>query len=312
MNYLQRIFEKTLDIQEEKYRELIEQEYDQKNSSLTTTSLDELLRDKITKPQVMRNHKSKMLHGSALIDFCPREAYFRKNQSYDLAVQTIVTSDPIVWLLGKKIEEYIRDILIESDENGNLVYGFWRNKHTGVVKQGTKSDLENPEDYIYDELDLICPDLEIFAHPDLYIANNQGKYRIIEIKSLTKDKFADVVAAGMPVAVHKKQALHYYKLSKEILEARYDIPIADELVIIYACRDYLPMNKKHTINDQNSFKSYTVNVSPEDLRYLDDTWVKIRSYVDAKKHNRPSTIRVCDSVDCERAKKCPVVSRCFR
>lgn len=300
--------------------ESVEEETEQKfkanqdtlrDSNINNLDLDVMLRELLTQRENRRNDHSDYTHGSALVDFCPREAYFKKQEALELSNFNPTTSDQIIWFFGKQIELFIKDRLIELDTEGTGIYGAWKNKETGDITIGTVPDPANKKNYQYEEIDLVDSEYKIASHPDLYRFNSEGKLVVIEIKSVTRDKYREICTTELPIAKHKKQGFVYHKLSKEVIEKNsHDIEIADYIEVLYVCREYLPWGK-NTINNNNSFKMFKIPVAKEADNFTTESFYDVALYNRAVKLKRPPKKKICSSPTCERAKDCPVVSRCF-
>lgn len=249
------------------------------------------------------------IHVSSLRDMCPRQ-YAIMAKSGDPHYDRINTNDKLVWAIGRAVEKYIRNTYIESvDYIG--VYGQWvcscnKSTHIGFHDKDAVCDVCGKHLNKYMELPLFDNDNRIVGNPDIVLCVN-GKYLPVEIKSVkggsSKNKslkfFDDLVEA--PTGDHIFQAQMYrYLLQKN------GFPVADEVVVIYGCKDYSFRS--------SPLKQFNVDVSTPSYESIVANAVlsanRIFSYL-LGGSALPERLGLCTSVSDKVPSKCPVVGRCF-
>jgi len=267
-----------------------------------------------------RSHK--ILHASDLMkehEFCPREFAL-----FDLSPQTkpkgrfIGTAQHITYAHGKDMERRLRNDWLREH-----VVGYWDCGVCGLHLQtfGKSPKLNCPEchvvgRWVYREPRFDSKISGISGGIDAIVDVGQTVHRMVEIKSIDKDYFKDLVA---PYAEHRFRASLYLRLAAES-----DDPIAKRLNkkvlhILYVSKSY---GFKDTslaqagIKDEpfSPFKEYVVE-RDDSLTETAVAKAKALHYF-RKNSKKPSAVTfipcgVCVSALTKRAEACPVRAQCF-
>lgn len=245
---------------------------------------------------------SELLHASSMIGMCVRR--FALASISGGGVNQPGAGMRIVWALGRAAEKHVRKQFIAAGGVGIL--GRWACTCGETVKEGLQPESGWPcprcrgQCTRYTELGLVDPEIDVIGSPDLvYVRPDNGKVRIVEIKSMNKKDF-DVLHG--PVVDHVVQCAMYRRLARIN-----GMDVDSRITIVYVCKDF-------------TFKPYQeFFVEAEQWNEnLDRMWADARSLKTWKStrktnpsHPLPSRVPACHSVDSPCAKRCPVRMSCF-
>ena len=238
------------------------------------------------------------VHLSSLIDFCARQ--------YFLAGDTVLEADKptgahkVMWAIGLAAEKHVVAGIV-ADRNRVGVYGRWQCACRTLHYQGAHNsrfglcDRCGTEAKFYKQPVLRDPGFAIVGSPDVAFFVDGGKLLIIEVKSMNGDDFKELVE---PLPDHTLQGLGYRRLAiKEGLD------VHESVHVLY-------VNKAFKWG--SCYKEYAVVDSPASNVLLDKWWKEAKSLKNARKSGKaPNRLRRCSAATTPRAKKCPLVGRCF-
>lgn len=309
-------------------------------------NLIDLLQDSDRIPESNRlaeQAETGLIHVSSLPEICPRALALAEDyQTLDVLFKNVSSNDRIVWAMGRAAEKHVRDTLIPKLGINNVLGSFLcpcgHTEHTPNPPQNPQSlassglrrvprgtILEPVSEYpvcsrcnnpvsIYQEQRLIDPTVNVVGNSDLIYRNAEGKWVVLEIKSMKGDMFKELTARHdqqkgsvltTTVNGHIYQATAYHKL---LTNLGYDV--AESVKILYVSKNYLR---------QAPYKEYDITVNETMRRRLVVEWEKAEVYKNYRdqKEARGTAIRlpprlgVCQDCMSTRAKSCPVVEPCF-
>ena len=237
------------------------------------------------------------LHLSSLIGMCPRE-HAISQQHGTPTFKTVSGAMKIVWRIGRAVETHIRNGIISS-RNWQGVYGKWMcrceaSSHIGLHPTGRTCPVCVKGINNYREPGLISSEYGVIGSPDVTLVE-MGFYVVIEIKSMTKDDFD---ALERPLADHILQACGYRHLY-----ALMGYPVHDKVKIIYGRKDFKFGGPKAV------YKEYTVH-APDWQGQINDMFDQARLVRQAYLA-RTLPPRICDTIECRRARDCERKALCF-
>lgn len=276
-------------------------------NSLASEKLDDLLCSLAKRPEASRNLESEAIHVSSAINFCPRLHYYSR-EANTINTTNFMPSMKVIFELGKAAEMFIKKLLIDLDTTNTAIIGLWEKedkKHLGFKPEG--------EGWKYEEVNLTYLDDQIKGHPDILILDNLEEVKVIEVKSVSRKGYNEILANKFPLHNHAMQATFYRQMLSEsgmLINEKTNKPyiISRTAKIIYVCRDYLT---KEDLT-YNPFKEFEINTAEAIFinPFLENVSL-VQEYLNYKSIGEVPKTKVCDSYTCQRAKDCLYVSRCF-
>ena len=239
------------------------------------------------------------MHLSSLIGACPRAQIIARDTGMEIRNQ-VNGSMRIMWKIGRAVETHIRDSYINA-VNYEGVYGKWRcdchrTQYTGLFDpHADRCHKCGYQPRYYEELTVFDHDVNVGGNPDMALLI-AAKYLIVEIKSMNKDDFD---ALERPVPDHVLQAGGYRRIYE-----RMGLPVHDEVVVIYARKDYNPRVRPYKEMRVNIARDTSVQAS------LDLMWQHARAIKEGSLQNLPP--RICDEPTHTRARNCSCLVDCFQ
>jgi hypothetical protein len=175
------------------------------------------------------------IHVSSLIRDCPRKIGLQL--SGQEGIPSIPSSaDRVMWAIGRAAEQHVRKQFITA-VRGEGVLGVWTCKceatsYTGEFRHRTICHVCKGVPFTYSEMVLRDENLRIVGSPDFVFSLQDGRKRVLEIKSKSK-KLYDALTG--PEIEHVHQATMYHPLLSSFLGGE---GLADEVGILYVCKDY--------------------------------------------------------------------------
>lgn len=249
-----------------------------------------------------------LIHVSSLIKsdksnfFCPREFVLRYMERTHDAGEGIPPKFELLWGVGHFYGDYIvRKFLHRNPEWAKYAWGDWtcvckdsRRERTTLPLGETCAKCGHPID-IYNEVDLFNPAKTVIGHADLIFCVNDHYY-IYEFKSIER---ADIVFTDIkePLGDHLAQASHYYYMLRG--EGK---KVAKSIRFVYVDRSMEELYKRAP------FIEVEANAIP--ARRLANFYLRAKTvHYSIEKGKLPE--RLCDSIDCYRAKTCSRAISCF-
>lgn len=261
--------------------------------------LSRTLQEEDTRPQESRIGAAEYTHASTISKaVCARQYVLAA--LHDVRWEEAVTGGHrLLWAFGRTAEDHIRKTLIRSRQGGQ-VYGCWKCACGRTEHVGTRPNVgsqcrtcQRPVDKYYEQPHR-DEEYRIIGNPD--VAMLAGRHMVVvEIKSIVVEEWNKLVA---PLPEHALQATLYHWLM-----GRSGIQMHDEVVVIYACKQF---------KFGNPYKEFHVNVRRANgapLGLALETALAIKRGLEAKQP--PQRWALCPSPDSKTACKCPLAPLCF-
>ncbi|NQY58459.1 hypothetical protein [Cognatishimia sp.] len=295
-------------------------------------NLEELISeaDKLDAVQESRNN-GELINVSALYKLCPRQYYYSFCNSDTIRLSQYAASRTLMtYTLGRAAETHVRKQLFKSI-GINRIFASWvvdkdcKDKHITLeynkeTKQweylSTRFGTDQDSVETYREVTIIDDYSKATGHPDIIYLDNNGKLSVGELKTISKDKFAELFSKKpefvAPVEGHREQISPYlYKLPEHPAVIDTGLSVNRYGKILYICKDHRTRNEKEKKYGYNPmYREFLVDLAHnEDAVYamLEDSKTSIEHL--HKKQIPPRT--KCSSLKSKLAKDCPFAARCF-
>lgn len=285
--------------------------------SASPTYVTDLVEQADSAPERMRLGGEGHLHASSLINICERQHVLAAMTDTEM-MRGVTGSDRLVWAIGRAVERHVRTQFIKARQFGGI-YGRWTCDNpksaadptcratgfigkVGIHDAAARCTCGGRLD-TYNEPSLWDDDNGFVGNPDLTFALD-GLFVVTEIKSMEKERFQDLAA---PLADHVHQAILYRDLYR-----RLGFPVADFVIILYVSKGY-SFKRKDRQGRSTIYREFRVDATQPHLQRLVETSLASARLVKDAKAGGPLPPRhpQCHSVDCARAKECPLVTRCL-
>lgn len=237
------------------------------------------------------------VHVSSLIDMCARQHFLLKKHNTKVT-RSVGPADRIVRIMGRAAEAHVRNSFLKAT-GYKLAYGTWtcdcgKTSYDGLFQHTHKVCPHcKTQPVHYNELEgLVDHEARIIGHAD-FILYYRGSFNVIEIKSMNKNSFSALVE---PLKEHVLQAACYARLLKSLGN------VSPQVRVLYVCKDYIFGKTPY-----REFIAHTGTVE----KIVDVLWASALDLAKARAEDTPPHRVMCSSVNCARAKSCPVSSLCF-
>lgn len=259
-----------------------------------------------------RSHK--VLHASDMtrdIEFCPREFALQDVTKFKKKGQFLGTSQVITFDMGDAIHDMVRENWALPESIGTWACVVCKTRHPFQKKpiscgwEGCKSKV-----FRYEEEVFISQSHGATGSIDMIADLGQSKYVIVEIKSIDKDQFKDLLG---PKAEHKwRTNLYLRMIANSNHHHKHKIDLSRGL-ILYVVKGYGIKDvtlKEHGIKDMafSPFKEFWVSRDDNDT---DAIWERATSLYDFRVNNGPMPAGICATAFCKRAQSCELNKQCW-
>ena len=232
-------------------------------------------------------------------EFCPKEyaihhALGKAKKGFAIAAPMRHTFDMGIDIGDRVCNDYLVDFAL----------GDWKCTSCGQLRQFQKKpktgcDREDINcNWRYEEVRLKNP--PITCGFDLFLDVGKPKARLIELKTMIKEKFVELKA---PLAEHRLRTNLYLRMiSESPLEDRVETSVGH---VLYIAKSYGNWNPDEGV--LTPFKEYEVKRDDKQTDEVVARTVEFQTYRDTDKVPK----KVCPSATCKRAKSCKVVQECF-
>jgi hypothetical protein len=243
--------------------------------------------------------------------FCAREFAIARTEGITSGRRFLNGSLRATFDIGDAIHDLVRERWL-----GHLAVGNWECRSCGKLYTYQKQPARACQycqrftTYEYKEVTLKDPATLVVGNLDLLVDfGGAGRLTLVEVKSIDKDDFRELVA---PLAEHRNRVAGYLELA-----ARAKVPelnINTEMgIVFYASKSWgfkNPELKKQGVNDGTSpFKEYVVHRKDGsvglDMRF--DDAMQLMTY----QETGVPPLHICMTPQDKRAKKCLVAQECF-
>jgi len=257
------------------------------------------------------------LHGSSITRqekaFCGREVLI-KHKLGKRDTEHVATSMAVTWRWGRMVESEVRRLFAEM----GMAVGDWQCTYTKCkhVVRWSKQPAECPkcggERFTYEELRAISPYSGIGCGLDLLLNRGEPKLTLVEVKSIDKDKFADLKG---PLGEHKLRMQLYLRCIAESGQPELEKINTQRGVVLYVTKGgYGTMVDNSAWTDAvkekfSPFKEYPVERMDKDTDALVEAARATKLALEGK---GPVPERICATYGVKRAQGCSVVGPCFK
>jgi len=232
-------------------------------------------------------------------EFCPKEYAIhhtigKAKKGFAIAAPMRHTFDMGVDIGNRVCNEYLVEFALGDWKcaSCNAVRSFQKKPKTGCDRQDVNCN------WRYEEVRLKIP--PITCGFDLFLDVGKPKARLIELKTIIKEKFVELKA---PLAEHRLRTNLYLRMIAESpLEDRVETDIGH---VLYIAKSYGNWNPDEGI--LTPFKEYGVERDDTQTDAMVARAAEYKTYRETGKIPK----RICASATCKRAKTCKVVQECF-
>lgn len=234
-------------------------------------------------------------------EFCPREVVLlrllkakRRDESFSVALN-------VTFGIGNAYHDLVRDTWLRDiavgdwvcPHCGNRVY-FCKEPKTACIKCGSKK-------WEYTELTFISNETKATGSIDLIVDLGLPKHVVVELKSLDKDQFNDLVA---PKAEHRIRTSLYLRMIETSQSSHIDKIDLTHARILYVSKAF---GKKDINGKFTPFKEFIV--ARDDS--ATELYVSKAKAVKLFEETGEVPAGVCPNSFCKRLKSCNVATSCF-
>ena len=233
--------------------------------------------------------------------FCPREIALLRMTGKKRKDQYIGQSLQVAFTIGESYHDMIRNVWLRD-----IAVGHWKCPHCDAkIEFSKRPKIKCPEcgskKWEYDEARFNSQELDVSGSIDLIADLKLQKLVIVEIKSMDKDQFADLVA---PLAEHRIRTCLYLKIIESSNEKWKDNIDLDHARIIYVTKGY---GKKTELGKFSPFKEFVVSRNDESIQPYLDKAIMLKKFTDSN----VVPCGICKSSFDSRMKACTVAPECF-
>lgn len=265
-----------------------------------------------------RSHK--VVHASDLTrqdgEFCPREFLLLDIHNMKPDDRFIGTSLRMTFDTGELLAKQVTDVYLRKFAVGN-----WECVMCETIFEFCKLPSEcgcGSNKFEYKEVNFISQTYGFSSSLDIIVDTGEPKLRTVELKTMKADQFKTLIA---PLAEHKLRTNLYMTAIKDSLHPQRKQINTEEASILYIMKGYGikdPWISDMGIKDDkfSPFKEYTIKRDEGPTQYYLDKGAELKIYRDefektGKVKSHPPRIEACDSIDCGRARDCPVKKQCY-
>lgn len=272
--------------------------------------LAEMLNQKSIEQSRIGGREDFRIHVSSLIKvekpwaFCPREQTINYFESRERQPRGLTPGFKLLFKMGHAIHALICESFRDS-RYGDAMWGRWTCRCGRLDFQGQRPDFRSrcricrqPADQ-YHEYHLEVLKYRLVAHPDMLLKWGK-RYYLYEFKTIDR-KDVDFATLTAPLGDHVLQASFYFWVMKWL-----GFDVSPMIRYVYVDRS---TTKLFTMGGSNPvYKEFTVKTSPSE---------RIKPFVGKAQQvmtaieTRVLPPKICDSINCTRAKNCSVAISCF-
>lgn len=270
-------------------------------------------------PRSEEGRPYKKIHASGMTkegqEFCPREVALASSTGTIPRKQFLGTATLHTFAMGWEIQSRLN-----NDWLRDVMWGNWRCPNCGDIKQycraptGMCMECGSDARWIYEEVVASPTDRpSIVGSIDGFIDMGEGKLRMVEMKTMDKDKFKELKA---PLAEHRIRTLLYLKLLElSGLPEKAGVEIdVEKAFVFYVTKSFgfkdESIKAKGIVDQQFSpFKEFTVTRNDEEIDHIYNAAKPADEYLSGSTKRLPCGVCV-NGLD-KRANVCPVAKKCF-
>lgn len=257
---------------------------------------------------------TKILHASELLkydaEFCPREFALLDLTGKTRPDRFVSTADRATWDFGNLYAAWLIDKLSKDKH----VVGDWECKHCGKKyrfrsrpKQCKKCEHTH---FNYVEVRFKSKSCGASCGVDLLWRMDDGKLKVVEVKSLKKEEFNTIAA---PLAEHRWRTNLYMRIIEDSDHPCKDDIDTTEALVFYICKGGYKKDdtvKLYGLKDHafSPFVEFAVARNDADNEQKWKHAVLLKKFRD---DNGPIPLGLCKIPGVQRARNCPVRDECF-
>lgn len=240
---------------------------------------------------------------------CPRYYALHDELNRKPKDRWVAASDIVTWDMGRSLQD---DVVNHFADMGRVI-GHWacmgcRNVHE-FCKRPIKCSSCGCRGFKPEEVRFKSAITGGSCGVDMIVKLDKKKLVIVEIKTMIKDQFADLLA---PLAEHRLRTSLYLRMIAESGHHWSNTVNSTEAKILYVCKGGYKADPELStwgLPDRFSpFKEYTVK---RDDAKTDEMSYRAQVIKEFRDGTKPMPCGVCSSAMTTRAKKCPVKTACF-
>lgn len=264
-------------------------------------TLSSIIKETMQVPQRHRGYEH--IHASDLTKdhFCPREVCLVREYDLPLPKDYHTCALRLTFDIGNATAQLIAD-----EWGGQAVIGNWRCRVCHSFRSFTRKPAQckcKPwATWEYREVNFVDRESKASGNLDLIVDLGEAKYRIVELKIIKPEDFAEIKA---PLAEHRVRTSLYLDIIKNSSHPYRKAINTHEGIVMYVSRGY---GKKVEGLGVLPFKEFKVLSNPTTDAMYQDRARAIALYEEKK---QPLPPRTCESAGCKRATKCNAVTKCF-
>lgn len=242
------------------------------------------------------------IHISGLGGLCPRAYFFAHElENKIIAREVFSTATKVTFAIGRALERYFREQFIKSHGIENIL-GVWK----GELRFGTNEDTIDD----YQEIQVLDDNFKLVGHVDWVYRDINGKLTVLEIKSISKNRFETELKKG-PIIDHALQVLSYLKLLSEDPRIKaLKLKFNTVAHVYYMCKDYRFRAKDEDKSSNPMYRCFTIDFKQYKTQ-LKKSWDQARYTIKSLESGTLPERTVCQTYLKSPAKSCPFVCRCF-
>ena len=268
---------------------------------LPDNTLSAIIKQNMQVPMRARGYDH--LHASDLTKehFCSREVALVRQYDLPLPKEYFTCALLLTFDIGNATAQLIAD-----KWGGDAVIGNWECKvcHSfrSFTRKPKKCGCKPWAEWEYKEVNFVDRGSQASGNIDLIVDLGEPKYRIVELKIIKPEDFADIKA---PLAEHKVRTSLYLDIIKNSSHPYRKAINTEEGLVMYVSRGF---GKKVEGLGVLPFKEFKVQSNPETDKVYQDRARVITLY---EAGEAPLPERICVEQDCKRAKTCSAIKKCF-
>ena len=247
----------------------------------------------------------KKLHASDITKedpaFCPREVVLLRLMKVKRKDESFSVSMNVTFGIGNAYHDLVRDTWLRGIAVGDWVCPHCGNKKEFCKEPKTKCEKCGSNKWLYSELGFYSEDLHIDGHIDMVVDLGLPKHVVVELKSMDKDAFKDLVA---PIAEHRIRTSMYLQLIAGSNSPHKDKIDMDHARILYISKAF---GQKDDNGKFTPFKEFIISRDDAASHPYTEKAKKVKLHTETGLV--PSGI--CPNSFCRRVKSCNVATTCF-
>jgi len=235
--------------------------------------------------------------------FCPREVALCDTLKVQRKGRFVNAALRVAFDNGLALHDLCRNKWLEDDIVGSWVCTYCSNRHHFTKKPKTKCTKCGGKHWQYHEEEFIDPETKVTGSIDFFVDLGNGKFTMVEVKSMSKDQFKELQA---PLAEHRIRTTLYLELLR-----RSDRPEAKHVNTEYGFVLYISKGYGAKLESFGGrvtpFRDFVVRANTTDAQSYFDKGKVVRMF----REKRLMPAGICPTMMSPRVKKCSVAQACW-